>query len=370
MPVEHFQRQRGYGVRCGLLAVLGVCAMAVAAAVLLLAPLLLGRAVLSVVAEGGALGDLFALSVGGGLLCLAGAWVWVCVRVCGLWLSRGRGERFVCLGYRIVGSGGRVAVDGQRCRLPLLLPSHNTRVQEAAARAMALTASWAKAGTLLALWMGVVPLLVGVLAEQVLLPLRLPANERPLLALSQDWTIGLLLVKMWQALIMRATTPRLDAVSADDATAGSERLVRDPGSTPGQRARSSFLASAARPGTREARWRGAVEALQRVRGIQDLEFRTTMELVVLPMVLHLATALALPYAAPRLLLPALGLRHSGLSADANRYSHCAVISAWLLVWLQAFLLRHFRRLHTSLRDERYLVGRQLHNFDASALLVS
>lgn len=89
-----------------------------------------------------------------------------------------------------------------------------------------------------------------------------------------------------------------------------------------------------RPGTREARWRGAVEALQRIRGIQDLEFRTTMELVVLPMIVHLATALALPYTAPRLLLPMLGLRHSSLLVDVNRYSHCVVISAWVLVWLQ------------------------------------
>lgn len=56
--------------------------------------------------------------------------------------------------------------------------------------------------------MGLIPLLVGMLAEQVLLPLRLPANEHPLLALSQDWTIGLLLIKLWQSLIMRATTPR------------------------------------------------------------------------------------------------------------------------------------------------------------------
>lgn len=61
---------------------------------------------------------------------------------------------------------------------------------------------------LLTLWLGAVPLLVGLLFELlVVVPLRVPVNESPVFLLYQDWALGLLFLKIWTRLVMIGQGP-------------------------------------------------------------------------------------------------------------------------------------------------------------------
>lgn len=66
----------------------------------------------------------------------------------------------------------------------------------------------AKAALLLTLWLGAVPLLVGLLFELlVVIPLRVPVDESPVFLLYQDWALGLLFLKIWTRLVMVGQGP-------------------------------------------------------------------------------------------------------------------------------------------------------------------
>lgn len=185
------------------------------------------------------------------------------------------------------------------------------------------TVLFAKCTTLVALWLGVVATMLGMLCELVLLPLRLPPNQTALIYLYQDWTMGVLALKLWHLIVMVA--PRREGVA----------LAEDS-------------------------WQAHFDALQH-DGIRNLNFHRALTKIVLPVLVHLATSLAVPYIISRGILPLFGLPAIALQY-ANLYSYqvCHVI---YLAYLGSRRLRKLLvDLHNAIRDDRYLVGRELNNF--------
>ena len=108
-------------------------------------------------------------------------------------------------------------------------------------------------------------------------------------------------------------------------------------------------------------WQAHFEALQ-AGGLRNLDLGRALTKIVLPVLLNLATCLALPYVVTRGLLPLLGLPAAFLQW-ASLYGHTLFHGAYLAYLGSRRLAGLAVQLHNTIRDDRYLVGRELHNFE-------
>lgn len=135
--------------------------------------------------------------------------------------------------------------------------------------------------------------------------------------------MGVLALKLWHLLVMVA--PRRDGAAAPDT------------------------------------WQAHFDALQ-AGGLRNLDFHRALTKIVLPVLLNLATSLAVPYVVTRAVLPLLQLPASVLGY-ANLYAY-QVYHGVYVAWLGGRRLHALAvQLHNAIRDDRYLVGRQLNNFE-------
>jgi Sec-independent protein translocase protein TatA len=135
--------------------------------------------------------------------------------------------------------------------------------------------------------------------------------------------MGVLALKLWHLLVMVA--PRRDGAAAPDS------------------------------------WQAHFDALQ-AGGLRNLDFIRALTKIVLPVLLNLATSLAVPYVVTRAVLPLLQLPASVLGY-ANLYAY-QVYHGVYVAWLGGRRLHALAvQLHNAIRDDRYLVGRQLNNFE-------
>jgi len=81
--------------------------------------------------------------------------------------------------------------------------------------------------------------------------------------------------------------------------------------------------------------------------------------IVFPIVMKLLTALCVPYVLARGVFPMLGYP---LVVNSAVYRF-----AWIGCLSVSLFCFWFRNLHNSIRDDRYLIGRRLHNFGEAAL---
>ena len=112
-----------------------------------------------------------------------------------------------------------------------------------------------------------------------------------------------------------------------------------------------------------SRWRERVRLVQRF-GVTQVPFAVAFKELLWPVMKPLALLLALPYAVTRGIVPLLDL-----SAVDMQTLHVYGFAVEYVAVLSYFGLRHvhaaLQRLHNSIRDDRYLVGRQLNNFLSS-----
>uniref|UniRef100_A0A7N0ZWS0 RING-type E3 ubiquitin transferase n=1 Tax=Kalanchoe fedtschenkoi TaxID=63787 RepID=A0A7N0ZWS0_KALFE len=178
-----------------------------------------------------------------------------------------------------------------------------------------------KSSILLLIWVLVIPVLVGLLFELlVIVPMRVPVNQSPVFLLYQDWALGLIFLKIWTRLVM------LDHMMP---------LVDDS-------------------------WRLKFERVKE-DGFSRLRLFWVLREIVSPIMMNLLTALCVPYVLARGIFPILGYP---LVMNSLVYRF-----AWLgclLVGMVCFSAKRFHvwftNLHNSIRDDRYLIGRRLHNF--------
>ncbi|XWS39928.1 hypothetical protein CRYUN_Cryun18bG0096900 [Craigia yunnanensis] len=178
-----------------------------------------------------------------------------------------------------------------------------------------------KSSVLLSIWIFVIPVLIGLLFELlVIVPIRVPVDESPVFLLYQDWALGLIFLKIWTRLIM------LDHMMP---------LV-DEG------------------------WRIKFERV-REDGFSRLQGLWVLREIVFPIIMKLLTALCVPYVLARGVFPVLGYPLVVNSA-VYRFAWLGCLSFSFLCFCAKRFHVWFTNLHNSIRDDRYLIGRRLHNF--------
>lgn len=199
------------------------------------------------------------------------------------------------------------------------LRTHNARVLlEAIIKWIVILA---KLAVLLTLWIGVVPLCIGLVFKLLIVdPLRIPIDESPVFLLYQDWALGLLLLKVWTRLVMLG--PPIPLMSEQ--------------------------------------WRARFERVRR-DGIAGLRFVWVLREIVAPVLIALLTVLCVPFVAAHGLFPLLGFSLLVNSA-VYRFAWLGSFVVCLALWCLARARTWLTQLHNSIRDDRYLVGRKLHNF--------
>ncbi|XWS68048.1 hypothetical protein CRYUN_Cryun04dG0056900 [Craigia yunnanensis] len=178
-----------------------------------------------------------------------------------------------------------------------------------------------KCSMLLSIWIFVIPVLIGLLFELlVIVPMRVPVDESPVFLLYQDWALGLIFLKIWTRLVM--LDHRMPLV---DET-----------------------------------WRIKFERV-REDGFSRLQGLWVLREIVFPIIMKLLTALCVPYVLARGVFPVLGYPLVVNSAVYRfAWLGCLCFSC-LCVCAKRFHV-WFTNLHNSIRDDRYLIGRRLHNF--------
>ncbi|KAJ4967530.1 hypothetical protein NE237_019379 [Protea cynaroides] len=178
-----------------------------------------------------------------------------------------------------------------------------------------------KSSALLSIWILVIPVLIGLLFELlVIVPMRVPVDESPVFLLYQDWALGLIFLKIWTRLVM------LDHMTplVDESWRVKFERVREDG-------------------------------FSRLRGLWVLRE------IVIPIVMKLLTALCVPYVLAKGVFPLLGYPLIVDSA-VYRFAWVGCLSFSLLFFCARRFHVWFSNLHNSIRDDRYLIGRRLHNF--------
>ncbi|ONK70322.1 uncharacterized protein A4U43_C05F32530 [Asparagus officinalis] len=178
-----------------------------------------------------------------------------------------------------------------------------------------------KSSVLLSIWIFVIPVLIGLLFELlVIVPMRVPVDESPVFLLYQDWALGLIFLKIWTRLVM------LDHMAP---------LVDES-------------------------WRVKFERV-REDGFSGLRGLWVLREIVIPIISKLLTALCVPYVFARGLFPVLGYPLIVNSA-VYRFSWLGCLLFSVVFFCGKRFHVWFTNLHNSIRDDRYLIGRRLHNF--------
>ncbi|KAK4848366.1 hypothetical protein QYF36_012124 [Acer negundo] len=178
-----------------------------------------------------------------------------------------------------------------------------------------------KSCALLSIWIFVIPVLIGLLFELlVIVPMRVPVDESPVFLLYQDWALGLIFLKIWTRLVM------LDHMMP---------LVDES-------------------------WRIKFERV-REDGFSRLQGLWVLREIVFPIIMKLLTALCVPYVLARGVFPVLGYPLVVNSA-VYRFAWLGCLSFSLFCFCAKRFHVWFTNLHNSIRDDRYLIGRRLHNF--------
>lgn len=199
------------------------------------------------------------------------------------------------------------------------LKTHNAKIL--VMQVLKWTAIVTKSSMLLSLWIVVIPVLIGLLFELlVVIPLRVPVDESPVFLLYQDWALGLVFLKIWTRLVMLGQVAPL----VDESWRTKFERVKADGFT-------------------------------RLRGLW------VMKEIVAPILVKLLTALSVPYVFSRGLFPALGYSLIVNSA-VYRFAWSGCLMLGLLWYGVKCLQQWLSELHNSIRDDRYLIGKRLHNY--------
>jgi E3 ubiquitin-protein ligase MARCH6 len=163
---------------------------------------------------------------------------------------------------------------------------------------------------------GYVPFMIGLASELVLIiPLSTSIEQTAVLTPLRVWIIGLLNTKIAIALIMSGPQWRLKTVL--------ERLYQD--------------------------------------GLRRIDFSYLIHEFLFPFTLNIGMFMAFPYLSVSYMGPIFF--QSTIVHQIERYIYSAIISLMLLLAFVIFQIKQLRLLFEHVRDEKYLVGRRLINFE-------
>ncbi|OXU26304.1 hypothetical protein TSAR_001258 [Trichomalopsis sarcophagae] len=211
-----------------------------------------------------------------------------------------------------------------------------TYVCWAAARGLALAVSWlprgrraildrvkhwaiigAKAFVSCILLVGVIPLLFGLLLELVVVvPLRVPLEQNPILFVWQDWALGVLYTKIATAVTMMGPEWRLKLAI--------ERAYND--------------------------------------GIREMDLRFIVTELAAPVICCFGLALAVPYAVAYSIVPLFVTNIQTQILIARRlYPFLLLVN--LVCIVISIQIKQFKKLYEHIKNDKYLVGQRLVNYE-------
>lgn len=169
----------------------------------------------------------------------------------------------------------------------------------------------------LSVLLGILPLLMGLLVDMVfIVPLRVPLNQTPIIYLWQDWALGVLHTKIVCAVTLMGPNWWLKGVI--------EQVYHD--------------------------------------GIRRMNLRLVLQDLALPVLATLGLALALPYLLAVSVIPLFGFPDN-MKSLALRGIYPSLVAAICFASVVVFQVRQFCRLYEHIRNDKYLVGRRLVNYE-------
>ncbi|KAG5885923.1 hypothetical protein JTB14_010952 [Gonioctena quinquepunctata] len=165
--------------------------------------------------------------------------------------------------------------------------------------------------------LGVIPLLFGLLLELVvIIPLRVPIHQTPILFIWQDWALGVLYTKIACAITMMGPDWSLRAAI--------ERAYRD--------------------------------------GIRDMNLTFIFKELAAPVIICFGLALSIPYIIAYSVVPIFVMNLHLRNFVARRlYPSLLLVSVVILI--VNLQIRQFKKLYEHIKNDKYLVGQRLVNYD-------
>lgn len=167
------------------------------------------------------------------------------------------------------------------------------------------------------LLLGIIPLLFGLLLELVcIIPLRVPIHQTPILFIWQDWALGVLYTKIACAITMMGPDWFLKAAI--------ERAYRD--------------------------------------GIRDMNLSFIFKELAAPVIISFGLALATPYVIAYSFVP-LFITNVQLRNFVARRLYPFLLLVFIIALIIHCQIRQFRKLYEHIKNDKYLVGQRLVNYD-------
>uniref|UniRef100_A0A3B5Q854 E3 ubiquitin-protein ligase MARCHF6 n=1 Tax=Xiphophorus maculatus TaxID=8083 RepID=A0A3B5Q854_XIPMA len=164
---------------------------------------------------------------------------------------------------------------------------------------------------------GVIPLLLGLLFDLVVVaPLRVPMDQTPLFYPWQDWALGVLHAKIIAAITLMGPQWRLKAV---------------------------------------------IEQVY-ANGIRNIDLHFIVRRLAAPVICLLLLLLCVPYTISRGLTPLLGVQPK-MQILVERKIYPFLLMVVVLLAFLSFQIRQFKRLYEHIKNDKYLVGQRLVNYE-------
>ncbi|KAI4498574.1 hypothetical protein M0802_006280 [Mischocyttarus mexicanus] len=262
---------------------------------------------------------------------------WLGRRVMALWMVGAPAPSPPVLPPTLTGSDGDESMTALFGRVhEVYTVACGTYVCWAAVRGLALAFSWLprgrraildkvkhwvilglKASVASVLLVGIIPLLFGLLLELVVVvPLRVPLEQNPVLFIWQDWALGVLYTKIATALTMMGPDWRI---------------------------------------------RLAIERAYN-EGIREMDLKFVVTELAAPVICCFGLALAVPYAVAYGIVPLFVTNLQTQILIARRlYPFLLLVSLVCIVIY--FQIRQFKKLYEHIKNDKYLVGQRLVNYE-------
>lgn len=198
-----------------------------------------------------------------------------------------------------------------------LFPQGRQAVIQKVKHWLSVGASYAMAASIFVLMLGVIPLMFGLLLELVVVvPLRVPLDKTPVFFLGQDWALGVLYTKIACALtVMGPDWPLKRAI---------EQAYRD--------------------------------------GLRDIDLKFIIRELAAPVITVFGLCLAIPYVLAHSIMPMFFISQHTRILIARRIYPCFLIAA-IMIAIINFHIRQFKKLYVAIKNDKYLVGQRLVNYD-------
>ncbi|XP_003702747.1 membrane-associated ring finger (C3HC4) 6 [Megachile rotundata] len=174
-----------------------------------------------------------------------------------------------------------------------------------------------KASVAFFLLVGLIPLLFGLLLELVVVvPLRVPLEQNPILFIWQDWALGVLYTKIATAITMMGPDWRIRLAI--------ERAYND--------------------------------------GIREIDLKFIVTELAAPVICCFGLALAVPYAVAYGIIPLL-ITNLQTQILIARHLYPFLLLVSLVCIVIYFQIRQFKKLYEHIKNDKYLVGKRLVNYE-------